>query len=203
MAKKVSKGSEKVVAKPKRVRRVEQNGTEKLEWNEQLERAALLVAQDSLTDEKIADELGIGRTTLHRWKTDPAFIKRVGEVVAEIQEKIVARGIAEKQNRVDALNRRQKLMEEVIRQRAENLASVPGGGNTGLLVKQVKGIGKGDNFREVEEYAVDTALLREMREHEKQAAIEVGQWTEKRDLTSNGEDLFKNITVTIVDGNQD
>jgi hypothetical protein len=32
----------------------------------------------------------------------------------------------------------------------------------------------------VDEHAVDTALLREMRETEKQLAIELGEWTEKR-----------------------
>lgn len=31
------------------------------------------------------------------------------------------------------------------------------------------------------EYAVDTALLKEMRETEKQVAIELGEWSEKRD----------------------
>ena len=77
-------------------------------------------------------------------------------------------------------------MTEVIRQRAVNLKDVPGGGNTGLLVRQVKGIGKGEDFQVVEEYAVDTGLLRELREHEKQAAIELGEWTEKQDVTSGG-----------------
>jgi hypothetical protein len=31
----------------------------------------------------------------------------------------------------------------------------------------------------VEEYQVDTGLLKELREHEKQAAQELGQWSEK------------------------
>lgn len=161
------------------VRKVEQNGTEKLEWNEQLERAANLVAQDTLSDEKIAEQLGIGRTTLHRWKSDALFVSRVKQVVEEIKATIVARGIAERQNRIDAYNSRWLKMQEVINQRAKEYSTVTVGGNTGLIVKQTKGIGKGDDFQVIDEYAVDTGLLREMREIEKQAAIELGEWTEK------------------------
>jgi hypothetical protein len=41
----------------------------------------------------------------------------------------------------------------------------------------------------VEEYAVDTGLLREMRAHEEQAARELGQWVERQtqDLTTGGQ----------------
>ena len=53
------------------------------------------------------------------------------------------------------------------------------GGRTGLIVHNVKGVGKGDDFKLIDVYEVDTSLLKEMREHEKQAAIEVGQWQEK------------------------
>src|SRR5262249_32081265 len=53
------------------------------------------------------------------------------------------------------------------------------GGRTGLIVHNVKGVGKGDNFQLIDLYEVDVALLREMRECERQAAQEVGQWVEK------------------------
>jgi putative insertion element HTH domain-containing protein len=157
---------------------VSQNFTKK---TSKRERAAALVAEDRLTDEDIADELEITRRTLANWKKTPTFQARVDEIVEEVKAALIARGILDRQNRLNALNDRQKRMTEVIRQRAENLKEVPGGGNTGLLVRQVKGIGKGEDFQVVEEYAVDTGLLREMREHEKQAAIELGEWTEKRE----------------------
>ena len=44
-------------------------------------------------------------------------------------------------------------------------------------------LSSGSRVVEVAEYAVDVALLREIREHEKQAAIELGQWTEKQEHT--------------------
>jgi hypothetical protein len=56
-------------------------------------------------------------------------------------------------------------------------ADVPGG-TTGLLVKDYKGK---DADQPV--YKVDTRLLAELRAHEKQAAEELGQWSEKQELT--------------------
>lgn len=44
------------------------------------------------------------------------------------------------------------------------------GGQTGLIVRKIKQTGT--------EYAVDTGLLSEIREHAKQVAIELGQWQE-------------------------
>jgi hypothetical protein len=157
-----------------------QNETE-FKWNAQREKAAGLVADNSLTDEEIAARLKIVRATLARWKSHSDFQGRVASIVESVRKALETKGIAAKQNRIDALNDRHKRMEEVIKQRATAYAGINVGGNTGLIVKQEKGIGKGKDFRVVEEYAVDTGLLRELREHEKQAAIEVGDWTEKRE----------------------
>jgi hypothetical protein len=175
----------------------------KFEWNAKREEAALLVAQDRLSDEEIAKSVGVERRTLARWKLHPDFQSRVEKIIEEIRAKLVAKGIREKQNRLDALNDRCERMTNVIKQRAQVYAQVSTGGNTGLLVRQVKGIGKGEDFQVVEEYAVDTGLLRELREHEKQAAIELGEWSEKHEHTGkDGADLFQHITVEIVDSNE-
>ena len=66
-------------------------------------------------------------------------------------------------------------MHQVIDARAADPAmhAVPGG-KTGLVVKTVKGVGKGEDFRLVEEYRVDTDTLRSILEHERRAAKEVG-----------------------------
>lgn len=160
------------------------------EWTDQREDAALLAAEDRLTDEQIAEKCGIDRRTLARWKLVPDFASRVAEHRALWREELKRKGIAAKQNRLDALNDRWERLKRVIEERGAD----PGmqgvaGGATGLLVRQVKGIGKGEDFERVEEYAVDTGLLKEMRDHERQAAQELGEWTEKRDVTSNGEPL--------------
>jgi len=56
------------------------------------------------------------------------------------------------------------------------------GARTGLLVRTEKVIGSGANARIVQEYAVDTALLKELRETEIQAAKELGQWSERQEV---------------------
>jgi hypothetical protein len=172
-------GAKKGAGRRKPARRTAQNCTEKATWTEQKEQAALLVAQDMLSDELIAKDVDVCRRTLATWKTEPEFKARVAAILEEIKAAVVARGIADKQNRVDAYNDRWERMRKVIEGRAVEHAGYAGGGATGLLVRQLKSIGKGEDAREVEEYAVDTALLKEMREHEKQAAIEVGDWTDK------------------------
>jgi hypothetical protein len=171
--------------------KVEQNKTD-FYWNEKRLKAVQLLAEGVASDEEIGEQISIGRTTLHRWKLHPAFQAKLAEAIAEIEARIFSRGIARRLNRVKALDKRWDKLQQVIKERAasEQMQAVPGG-KTGLLVRDVKGVGKGEDFQLVELYAVDTGLLKELREHEKQAAQELGQWTEKQELTGkDGEPLL-------------
>jgi len=153
-----------------------------------------MVADDSQSDQDIADTLRIGKRTLERWKLLPAFKARVAEIVAAYREAVMSEGIADKANRVADLNDRWKRMRQVIVKRAADpkLASVPGG-DTGLLVHQVKGIGKGPDFMLVDMYAVDTALLAEMRNTETAAARELGQLIERHDITTRDTGIAESL----------
>lgn len=217
-------------------------------WTRQRERAALLVAEDKLSDRDIAAEIKAHVVTLERWKQHPDFQARVSEHVAAYRQAIRQRGIAVLENRVDALNQRWELLQQVVRERGADpsMAEIPGG-STGLLIRRGKlvkvyeptkialeGHSEGDpcpqcageegglprlvlgtvtnlatgNMREalicrvcgegwretdtlasaklneiVYEYELDTGLLKELREHEKQAAQELGQWTERKELS--------------------
>lgn len=162
-------------------------------WTQMKEQAALWLAEDTRSNEVIAREVGVTRQALDKWLTRPEFRARIQEHVTAFREAIRAKGIAERVNRVAALNDRWQRMQQVIEARAAAMGSEVPGGETGLLVKQLKMIGKGDAAQVVEEYAVDVALLKELREHERQAAQELGQWTEKTDLTSGGEPLAVKI----------
>ncbi len=148
------------------------------------EKAALLVAEDKLTDEEIATKCGISRATLKRWRQRTEFAARVAEHRNRWAAELDAEGIANRKNRVAMLNRDWGRLEQVIAERAADpeMADVPGGG-TGLLVHTIKVVGVGQNAQRVDEYSVDTGLLREKREHAKQAAQELGQWTEKQEVT--------------------
>jgi len=173
-----------------------QNGTSNpLPGNK--ERAAQLCADDVLTDEQIAAKLGIGRRTIFNWRKEQSFVDRVAFHRRELAEKIRQEGIANRQNRVDAYNKRWGLLEEIRVARSEDewLADVPGG-STGLVVKQLKTVkhqyipdpddedGKPSQMLvETWESAVDTGFLNEFRQLEKQAAQDLGQWTEKKEHT--------------------
>lgn len=153
-------------------------------WTEKTELAAELIAAGNLTLEEIASRVGVNRRTLWEWKKNEAFAGRIEARLEELRAEVRRIGLATIERRVQAQNDRWFKMRQVIEARAEDPAmqDVPGG-TTGLLVRTVKGIGSGDDFRVVEEFAVDTGLLRELREIEKQAGQELGQWTEKRDVT--------------------
>lgn len=158
-------------------------------WSGVKEQAALAVAEDRLPDAEIAAAAGVSRQSLERWKLKAEFRARVEELRAAIRARVREHGIAVVENRVVALNERWRLMQQVIAERGAALAGECPGGGTGLLVRQVKQIGQGRDAQVVEEFAVDAGLLRELRGHEEQAARELGQWTEKRDVTTAGEPI--------------
>lgn len=120
--------------------------------------------------------------------------------IAEHLAEVKARGIADKQNRIDELVERHKTLKQVVIERAasEWLADVPGG-STGYVVKQLKRVkhvflpdlddedGKASvEVEDLWESTVDTGLLRELRDHEKQVAQEMGEWTEKSEVLNTG-----------------
>lgn len=164
-------------------------------WTEGRERAAALLAEDRLSDEQIAELIGVKRQTMALWKNRPEFKGRIADIVEKTRLVVEAEGIANKVNRVAVLNDMWHRQQAVIAARAEEHAHIPGGA-TGLLVRTVnlaKVYAVGDPEDEtatptketilVEEYAVDTGLLKEMRETAKQAAIELRQWTEQKEET--------------------
>lgn len=167
-------------------------------WREPQVEAAQLLAEDDLTDEEIAAKVGISRRQLTNWKQHPDFRKRIEEITARMGDAALRHGIARRNRRLRALDDRWRRMQQVIDERAVDpeMRAVPGG-RTGLLVHNVKSVGKGDDFQVIDLYEVDVALLRELREHEKQAAQELGQWTERRDMTTGGKPFKVYIDVDI------
>lgn len=150
------------------------------QWNAKREEAALLVAEDRLTDDEIAKQAGVSRQALDGWKKRPEFAARVEEHLEAFRARVRRRGIAIAERRVEALQDRWERMRRVIDERAEEMEGECPGGGTGLLVRQYKAIGSGEYAEKVTEYQVDTGLLKEMRAHEQQAAQELGQWLDRQ-----------------------
>jgi hypothetical protein len=163
------------------------------------EMAAQLVADDRLTDREIAEQCGIDKATLERWKLQPTFSARVQAIIGAYAKRALKHGIARRERRVGVLNDLHNKMLQVIDERAKSkdMAAVPGG-KTGIVTKTLKGIGKGEDFQAIEEYRVDTGTIAEIRDVQKQAAEELGQWirrTESLDLNQ----LFDRMSDSEID----
>lgn len=148
---------------------------QKFTWNSRRAIAALRVAEDEMRDEDIAAEAGITRQGLTKWKQQPEFQARVKEHIADLEASVLRYAIAKKRNRVRRQNADWERLERIREQRADNpvLGGVPGD-ETGLMIRQYKVIGTGHNAQTIEEYVVDTALVKARSDLEKQAASEVG-----------------------------
>lgn len=149
--------------------------TKPYQHTEEREQAAQLLAEDRLTDQQIAEKLSIGRATLSEWKRVPEFAQRVNEVVAIHANRALNFGLARKERRLRVLNELHDGILQVIDERGadQELAAIPGG-KTGLVVKNLKGIGKGEDFQIVETYEIDTGAIKELRAIQEQVVKELG-----------------------------
>lgn len=153
------------------------------QWNERRERAALLLAEDGLTDLEIATACGISRPALVKWKTAPEFQQRIAEIVSRRKDAALRYSIAQQDRRLAAMDDRWQRLLQVIAERAEEMDGAVSGGGTGMLARTIKLSNTGV---QVEEYVVDTGLLKELRGLEEQAAKELGQWIERKEHTGKG-----------------
>lgn len=162
------------------------------EWNEARIKAAQLTAEDKLSDDEIAEQCGVKRRQLARWKAEPKFQARVKEILAKTADSLQKKGIRDKERRLAKLDRLARRIELVMRERAADMADVPGG-QSGLLVRDYKG---GQIMTEI--YKFDAAMAKEYREAMKQAAIELGEWTEKRELSgTEGAPLLEPLAAAL------
>jgi hypothetical protein len=156
---------------------VRPNATE-FTWSNKKRESAVLVAEDLRPDVEIAQTCGIHKATLERWKQHPTFRARVDEIRASLQHALLEHGIGHYAQRLRAMNQRWLALQQVVAERATHWANpenwlgrprVEPGATTGLLTRTIK-TGK---YGAVEEWQVDTALLGELLQIEKQAAREM------------------------------
>lgn len=111
----------------------------------------------------------------------------------EFENEAIGEGLARKAVRIREKSHRHDLLNQIIAERSvsEDMQTVAGG-KTGLLVKDYKSNGL------MAVYKLDAALLKELRDLEREIAIEVGQWTEKRELTgAGGESLLDPLVAAL------
>jgi hypothetical protein len=168
-------------------------------WNAKRERAAILVAEDDFSDHVIAKTCGVTKKTLENWKQHPDFRGVVGDHVGQIQAAMLKLAIAKKHKRLAVLDELHTKSMQVVALRAAKYGGdadtaeqaarrifgnhvVPEAA-TGLLVKKESVTSSG---MVVTEWQVDTALMKEIRALQEQAAKELGQWIEKSEQQHTG-----------------
>ena len=137
--------------------------------------AARLAYDGNLTDEQIAVRVERNRATLNRWKQSDIY-KRETARLAEIARTQNANVLLRSRDyRLEKLQNRHDKLLQVIAERAEylELQNVPGG-KTGALVLEPRTVAG----RPVVVAKFDAALFREIRDLERQAAEECGQYGE-------------------------
>ncbi len=151
-------------------------------WDPVSETAALEVAQNKLSDERIATNAGVDRVTLWRWKHQPEFAARVQAHRDHWAKELKDLGLADKRNRITTANDDFLRTSMIIAERAADPAMqhVPGG-RSGYLVRQQKTVGTGKNAETVEEYVFDAALFKARESARMYVAKELGQWVERQE----------------------
>lgn len=161
----------------------------KFGWSKARTDAAKLFAEGELNAVQIASAVGVTFQAVYQWLKRPEFQARIDEEVAVIKLALGRRKISHVEQRVSSQNCRWLRCHQVINERADDPvhADIPGW-RTGLLVHTRKAIGFGEKSSFVDEFTLDTGLLKEMRELEKQAAQELGQWQDRVTVKSQPTD---------------
>jgi len=162
-----------------------------MRWTARHDAAVLLVADDRLTNDAIAARVGIAPATLDLWKADAAFRDKVQQAVTVQREAAMSEAIAVKAERLRDYQELRRRLWSTIEANAQDHAAavskagdafgrdVPTGAAHGLMVKKLVPGGKGM----LSDWQVDTALIAELRNLNKQAAQEMGDWTERKELS--------------------
>lgn len=143
-------------------------------------KAATLIAIGDVSYTEIAKQCEIDETTLYGWRKEEWFIKKVAAALDHLRQTVMKEGIADRVERVKRLQKRWDGINKVFQERGDDpIHSSHPGWTTGLLCHEQRSIGSGDLASVVDIYKVDVGTIKEEREIAKQAAQELGQWTEK------------------------
>lgn len=157
--------------------------------------AARMLAEDEMSNAKIAAKLDINPRTIWEWSQHEEFQAKIKQLLAAWEARIMKRGIANKARRVDFLNSLHDKHKGIIEARSKKNAKLTGG-DTGLIINEKKLHGFGEDAVEIDYETFDTGFHREVRATLTQAAEETGQLTSKHELTgANGGPLEVNVGV--------
>ena len=170
------------------------------------DKTAILFAADDLrdpaaphrSDQSIADEVGVSRSTITRWKRDPEFQAMIQDARAKIKADALRLPMAQVHERVKVIDRLTGKLLEAVDLRAKTYAamadtpeeaarqmfgsSTPPWAATGLYVAKQKISASG---KVVTDWEADTATIREVRANFEHIAKQLQQWDESVTLNHN------------------
>jgi Terminase small subunit. len=141
-------------------------------------------------------------------RAEGARLLTIADIQAEIkaaQDELRAEGITAKANRIGDYAELRDRLWLIINERgqehgkrdeayeaAASMFNVAGetkmlGGASGLLTRKFNIVGAGRSARIIEEHQLDTGLIQQLLNVDKQAAQELGEWSEKRQISGPDE----------------
>ena len=124
---------------------------------------------EGLKDSEIARRVGVHRSAIFRFRRRNAA--EIAPAVAKVEQETIDFAIANKVNRIRDAQLRRDLLDGVRQARAHGGTGM----ETGIVARQYKMVGSGENASLVEEYKVDTAFLAEWRANDRQVSEELDQ----------------------------
>jgi len=134
-----------------------------------------------MTDRNVAELCGVAERTVEYWKAEPAFRARVGNLMAQATAAALKSGITRKATRIRYLDSRhtnlqvRKTKLEQVMEERQGVGSESPIGPEGWLTEALH-----MGMAQLLKATLD--IDKELREIEKQAAIECGQWVMKQDV---------------------
>ena len=161
---------------------------------------ACVLLASALPTREVAAMVGLSPAIIRSWQRLPAFRKAVQDCFNAHRNIVYVHALIDQQRRVMRLASRIDALDNAIDARAEryiNDPTAPEEAHTGLFQEEVVFNARTGEERRI--FKLDAPLARELREIEKQAAIETGQWASD-DPSTAAIKLYAKIDVAAVLG---
>lgn len=143
-----------------------------------------MICEEGMTTTQVAESVNVHPATVRMWLRRDDYQEAIRHYHELFEEQMMQFSVANKSKRIADLQMLLDKQKQVINERAQQYSHFMGGGGSGLLVKQTKSVGTGPTAYAVDEYVYDSAIVRDILSLHKQAAVELGQWSEKSENTT-------------------
>jgi hypothetical protein len=160
--------------------------------------AASLLGEDRYPDRKIGEIVGVSRRTICKWKTIPEFQLMVKQAAEDYIKQFKTAGLANKSKRLAVLNDVHDRLTTAVKERGDDpsMKDVPGG-ETGMVARTYRGVGKGKNFRLISEYKIDTPVIRAILDIHESVREELGDNKQRMELTGPDGEALQPPRITV------